>query len=88
MNEAATACPSCAAASVSAVSGAYHSNCQGCQVRSIAHGMQFFDSRQAGAMTAGYRAALRAVFGPDRVKDGHAAVKAEWARLDGLRADP
>ena len=81
-------CPGCAAASASADSGAYHAHCPGCQVRSIAQGMAFFGSAQAGAMTAEYRAALRAVFGPDGVKAGHAAVKAEWTRLEALRAAP
>lgn len=81
-------CPSCAAASASAESGAYHAHCLGCQARSLAQGMAFFGSQQAGAMTPEYRAALRAVFGPDGARDGHAAVKAEWARLEALRAAP
>lgn len=78
-------CPSCAAARTNALSGAYHASCRACQVRALATGLPFFLSRDAGTMTQGYRDALRSVFGADGVKDGHAAVKAEWERIAALR---
>lgn len=77
-------CPNCAAAQTDANWGGYHAKCQGCQVRALASGMEFFTSKAERRITSAYRASLRTLFGDD-ADAGHARVKEEFDRIGALR---
>lgn len=79
-------CPDCTAAQVSADWGGYHAHCQGCQVRALANGMEFFAALAERRITSAYRAALRTQFG-DEADAGHLQVKKEYDRVCVLRND-
>lgn len=77
-------CSDCTAAATNPNWGGYHAHCQGCQVRALALGLHFFESRTGGGITPAYRACLRTLFG-DEAKQGHERVKAESIRIGALR---
>lgn len=77
-------CPDCTAAQTSADWGGYHAGCQGCQVRALASGMDFFAAKTEGRITPTYRAALHTLFGDD-ADAGHLQVKKEYERIGDLR---
>lgn len=76
-------CTDCAQAQTIKHWGGYHANCRGCKVRALAHSPSHFESRQANAMTASYRNALRAAFG-EGWREAHDEIKAEHERLKGM----
>lgn len=78
-------CPDCTRAATDAVWAGYHGSCQGCMVRALANGPQFWRSMTDGQQTPGYRKALVAVFGEEGAAAGHQAVKTEYQRLKTLR---
>lgn len=77
-------CPDCTQAETKRHWGGYHARCQGCKVRALANGLQFWASLRQRAHTDAYRGELHDVFGPENIAAGHAAVKAEHARMQAL----
>ncbi len=77
-------CPDCTQAETKRHWGGYHARCQGCKVRALANGPQFWASLRQRAHTDAYRSELHDVFGPENIAAGHAAVKAEHARMQAL----
>jgi hypothetical protein len=77
-------CRHCKAAEVNPDHAFQTSGCRGCGIRELATGPLFHGSSLSGRLNDPYVKALAAVFGTDLV-GGHAAVKAERKRLDGLR---
>lgn len=81
----ATTCPDCTAAATNKHWGGYHAGCQGCAVRALASGFEFYGAKTAGRMVPAYSQALKTIFGDDW-QAGHERVKAEHARLALMRA--
>lgn len=77
-------CPDCTTAQTNPDWGGYHANCQGCQVRAMAAGMEFFAARAERRITPAYRELLCALFGDDS-DAGHVQVKKEYERICTLR---
>lgn len=78
-------CPACQAAQTRAHSPLFRADCQGCKVRALALGPQFWRSMKEGAHTDAYQGELTAVFGKAGAALGHAVVLAEHLRLNALR---
>ena len=78
-------CTDCTHAATNAIWPGYHASCQGCKVRALANGPQFWRSLQDRQRTPGYRAELVAVFGEEGAEAGHQAVHTEYRRLKKLR---
>jgi hypothetical protein len=76
-----TPCPSCAAAEADPLTGRYHSGCQDCAARMLAHGPQHHEAMLAAAFTPAYRSALQAVFGGEWM-EGHRLVRAWSKRIE------
>lgn len=77
-------CPACQAAQTRAHSPLFRADCQGCKVRALALGPQFWRSMKEGAHTHAYQGELAAVFGEAGAALGHAVVLAEHLRLKAL----
>jgi hypothetical protein len=78
-------CMNCAAATTQADYPLYDANCKTCTVRAMAHGLPFWQSKEAGALIPAYTSAMQAAFGSEwRV--WHEKVKAESARITEARA--
>lgn len=72
-------CPCPACTHFTRTSGLVYPACQGCRIRELSRSLPHFLARQAGRMTAEYRAALEAEFGAEW-KAGHGLVKAEYEK--------
>ncbi len=79
-------CSDCIAAKTNPHHAGFHARCEGCQIRALASGPEFFDARRFGTFLPGYRKALEAMFGKEW-EAAHAKVKAEYARLQGMRKE-
>lgn len=79
-----TSCPNCDKAASRADWPGFTANCKECLLRGIAHGPEFWRSRQDGTLRPEYIAALKNIWGDDW-KTGHEAVKKVDARLRALR---
>lgn len=73
-----TDCTSCSAALRDRNSGLYRADCLDCQARAVARSPQYFDARQAAAITPAYRDVLQRVFGGMSILEAHERVK-RWA---------
>jgi len=63
----------------------YEASCRTCTVRAFAHGLPYWQSKEAGALVPAYTSAMQAAFGSEwRV--WHEKVKAESARITEARA--
>lgn len=79
-------CPDCTAAQANPDWGGYRANCQGCQVRALASGTEFFAAKTEKRITPAYRELLRTQFCEGADADaGHAQVKKEYERICALR---
>jgi hypothetical protein len=75
----------CAAATTQADYPLYDANCKTCTVRAMAHGLPFWQSKEAGALVPAYTSAMQAAFGSEwRV--WHDRVKVESERIVKARA--
>lgn len=70
-------CEACDLTEKNPNSGRYNADCDGCKARSIALSPAFFQSMQAGRMTAEYKRLLTLAFG-DVNESRHQQVK-QWA---------
>ena len=77
-------CPSCIKAQTDPDTPFQHAGCRGCGIRALAQSPLFHRASLSGRLNDPYLKSLAAVAGTDLV-GGHAAVKAEKARLDSLR---
>lgn len=77
-------CHDCTQAKTTKYWPIFQSECRGCKVRALASGPLHFTAMKAKTITPSYKAALRAVFGDDW-RAGHDEVKAEHARIKGMR---
>lgn len=77
-------CPDCIQAQTVVHWGGYHAWCQGCKVRALAKGQQFWLSWRDKYKTHAYECELQDVFGPAGAEAGHEEVKAEFKRLRAM----
>ena len=77
-------CKPCATAEQDPLHPVYFANCEGCNVRMLAHGPAHFAAKEANAMTPSYRTALQHYFG-DEWLEKHREVKAMHERIQQAR---
>lgn len=75
-------CPACQEAKTRR-HGEYRNGCEGCTVRAVAGGPDFFVATREGLLTPAYRRLLQDVFGGGWYA-AHELVKTESARLRAL----
>lgn len=79
-----TTCPDCIQAQTVPHWGGFHAWCQGCKVRALAKGPEYWKSRRDKRLTQAYRCELDDVFGPKGAEAGHQEVQAEYNRLRAM----
>ena len=73
-------CGNCASAAANALWGGYSAGCEGCKVRMIASGPQFWACNERGRIDQGYRTVMKAAFGDDWPAK-HELVKQAYGRM-------
>ena len=68
-------CPACEAAKTNPHTGLMTADCEGCQIRALANGLDYWKASKARQITPEYKRALRLVFG-DKWEEGHRRIKA------------
>lgn len=78
-------CDYCQKANADPIYPLYQAACKTCTVRAMAHGLPFWQSKEAGALVPAYTSAMQAAFGSEwRV--WHDRVKVESERIAKARA--